>query len=730
MVVAASVTLVVLVAQGMGVLESAERAVTHAKFRWAGPDSGTTDIVHVDIDDGSLLEFGRWSSWSRTDLAAVVEALDAAGARTIALDLLFDDDEAPELLRLADGSVAELDPDDVLAAAMAASEATIVVPINAAPEPWRRSHDEFERDRARWEAARSKLPPASNPPDWHALAAPILPIADAADTFGLVEAPEATSGIRLVDVPAWRESGAVRAWQLGLAAAGAHLGVPPERIGVRDDTAVIGDRRVPIDGTSIIIPWVAPPDGPADRSHRWMGVHRHINIGQVRHLGEQRRTVRRAITALTGRDPGHRWTEADVDEAREHLAFYFGEADADRLAALAVDPAGSDEAERARAAMLARAGERLLTLTPAAAPNESWDRLAALVGGKLVFIGWAATGAAADVHVTPLGERTPGVVAHAAIADGVLAGRGIRRAPPWAGLALTAVSGLAAGAACLGGSVAVSLVLVVLIAAGVMAFDAAVLFGGRGVLAEVVPPLLACGLVWAACTAEHAVRLRREKSALQAQFRARVAPQLVEMLTAHPERVNVEGEARIVTCLFADLSGFTALTERLGAREAVALLNRLMTALTTELIGRGAYVNKFLGDGVMALWNAPTEDDRHAARACEAALACIAAAGRIEDGDGVGVRIGIATGEAIVGDCGAPPALNDYTAVGEPVNLAARLEQANKGRGTAVLAARATIESMSEVDRGCFEVRDLGEMTLEGLSRPVGVVEVVGWRAP
>ena len=146
------------------------------------------------------------------------------------------------------------------------------------------------------------------------------------------------------------------------------------------------------------------------------------------------------------------------------------------------------------------------------------------------------------------------------------------------------------------------------------------------------------------------------------------------------------GQCREVSILFADLAGFTTASERMGPEATVALLNRCMRDLTEQLTEHSAYVNKFLGDGLLAFWSAFGEQEDQADLACSAALAC----GRVIDAINADrpndpplrARVGVATGEAIVGDCGAPPKLNDYTVIGDTANLAARLESANKQFGT------------------------------------------------
>jgi class 3 adenylate cyclase len=190
----------------------------------------------------------------------------------------------------------------------------------------------------------------------------------------------------------------------------------------------------------------------------------------------------------------------------------------------------------------------------------------------------------------------------------------------------------------------------------------------------------------------------------------------------------MSGEEREVTVLFGDLAGFTKISESLGGAMTVATLNRYMKTLAGALVEHGAYLNKFLGDGVMAFWSAFTPDVGQAAHACRAAVACQDMVARLnaqpaaKGVPALGLRIGVATGRVVVGDCGAPPALNDYTVIGDAVNLASRLESASKQFGTSNLIDARTREQLGPND---VAVRPIGLVVVVGQTRPVNVFEVL-----
>lgn len=218
----------------------------------------------------------------------------------------------------------------------------------------------------------------------------------------------------------------------------------------------------------------------------------------------------------------------------------------------------------------------------------------------------------------------------------------------------------------------------------------------------------------------------KQRDQIKGLFKRYLNPVVVEELLRHPERAAPGGQRRELTVLFCDLAGFTTLSERLSPEELVAFLNEYFEAAVGVLARRGATLDKFIGDAVMCFWNAPLPEARHAALACQAAVELSqvveALAPRFE-ARGLGhidCRIGLNTGPCVVGNIGSKDA-QDYTAVGDTVNLASRLEGAAKVYGVRTLVSEQTVRAAGEGIR----VRELDLLRVKGRHEPVRVYSLV-----
>jgi adenylate cyclase len=209
-----------------------------------------------------------------------------------------------------------------------------------------------------------------------------------------------------------------------------------------------------------------------------------------------------------------------------------------------------------------------------------------------------------------------------------------------------------------------------------------------------------------------------------AAFRKYIPSDLVQALVSEGIEPSPGGSIRSLTVLFSDIAGFTGLSERLGD-QIIPLLSRYLDTMSREVSGHGGTIDKFIGDAVMAFWGAPAANADHAVDACRAALACQRAlrASGLADDDGrpLRVRVGINSGDMLVGNIGSEVRLN-YTVIGDAVNIASRLEGANKEYGTDIIIGEETRRLAG--DR--ILVRELDRLLVYGRAGDIAIYELLG----
>lgn len=225
-------------------------------------------------------------------------------------------------------------------------------------------------------------------------------------------------------------------------------------------------------------------------------------------------------------------------------------------------------------------------------------------------------------------------------------------------------------------------------------------------------------------------RLGAERRMIRNQFSVYVSPDVLQMLMSNPEMIR-RGQRREITLLFSDVRGSTALSENTAPEVWLAQLNEYMSYMTEVIFAYDGYVDKFMGDGIMAVWNAFGLQSSHAELAVRAALAMLKRLERLqqyweqaEDRTPFHIGIGLHTGEAVMGDAGSEQR-RQYTAIGDTVNTAARIEAMNKELGTTLIITEATAEQVKD----SFELRPIGEVPVPGRTRSVFVYEVLDEKA-
>ncbi|HUP30772.1 MAG TPA: adenylate/guanylate cyclase domain-containing protein [Usitatibacter sp.] len=330
-----------------------------------------------------------------------------------------------------------------------------------------------------------------------------------------------------------------------------------------------------------------------------------------------------------------------------------------------------------------------------------------------------------DMFATPFTERTrwftPGVEIHANVLESALRGDSLVPAPAFAPPALLIAAVALAVLAMRRWRPFVSLLVAAALMALVGALDWA-LFSYRNTWLPVVATMAGIATTYVALGGLAFLTEQRRRAEVRRAFSFYVSPEVVARVLAHPEQLRLGGERREITALFTDLKGFTTLTEKLGAEEVTKLVNEHFTRATAIVKRHGGTVTAFIGDAVMAMWNAPVEQPRHAACAVNAAREMqedidamrseLAARGL----PAIHMRIGVHTCVAVVGNLGAADRFH-YTAMGDGVNLASRLEGVNKLYGTGILLSGDTAQG---VDPDLF-LRQVGRVIVKGKSEPVDI---------
>lgn len=329
----------------------------------------------------------------------------------------------------------------------------------------------------------------------------------------------------------------------------------------------------------------------------------------------------------------------------------------------------------------------------------TFDR--ARIAGRYVLLGVSAPGLL-DLRSTPLQTAVPGVAIHAEALEQILGGSNLSRPAYATGMEIViiAIGGLAVMALLHTlGPVAAALLGVAAVLGVALASWLA--FTRAGVLLDPVYPALVLVALYLTTSLSRYIRAERERSFVRAAFSHYLSPPLVEELARNPERLKLGGEMREVSVLFADVRGFTGISEGLEAQALIGLINRIFTPLTDCILAGGGNIDKYMGDAVMACWNAPVAQPEHARQAALTALAMLRALEHLNAERAVhaalaGTRsapirlgIGLNTGLCAVGNVGSPERLN-YTILGDSVNIAARLQEASKTYGLPIIAGEST----------------------------------------
>jgi len=347
--------------------------------------------------------------------------------------------------------------------------------------------------------------------------------------------------------------------------------------------------------------------------------------------------------------------------------------------------------------------------------------------GKTVIIGATAPGLY-DLRPTPFGGVYPGMEILATALDNIVHKDFIRQAPQAATWISALLLALAAG---IGTSMLKKTVHMAALGLAVPAAAAAgsLLAARSGVWVDLVAPgFAAVGAFITAALLSYGVE-GRQRRFIKSAFRHYLSPQVIDRVLDDASLLRLGGERREISAFFSDVAGFTSISERLSPEELVGLLNAYLSEMTDIILDLGGTLDKYEGDAIIAFWSAPVEQSDHALRACRAALRCqkrlAERRGEFQRAYGheVRMRVGLNSGPAVVGNMGSERRF-DYTAMGDTMNLASRLEGAGKLYGVSILIGEETERRVREA----VLAREIDIIRVVGKSQPVRIFELIGER--
>jgi class 3 adenylate cyclase len=340
---------------------------------------------------------------------------------------------------------------------------------------------------------------------------------------------------------------------------------------------------------------------------------------------------------------------------------------------------------------------------------------------KIVLVGVYAEGLQ-DIHRTPYGNMY-GIEMIANTVNQILNGDFIHTAPDAINIALIVFFGLLISYIVGRRSILISY-LTTFVLVVVYFFAVVFLFDRYRYVLNLSAPLITSIITLFTMIAYRIMTEGKEKKAIQGMFSKYVSKSVVEELLKHPEKVDLGGEDKSITVLFSDIRGFTTLSEKLTPQELVSHLNDYLSAMTDIIFKYDGTLDKYVGDEIMAFWNAPIEQNNHAELACRTALEMMIKLGELNalwpEEKRLNIGIGLNTGIMTVGNMGSKSRMN-YTLMGDNVNLGARLEGTNKIYGTNIIISEFT----RDIVKDSFVCRELDSVVVKGKKKPVRIYEVM-----
>jgi adenylate cyclase len=357
------------------------------------------------------------------------------------------------------------------------------------------------------------------------------------------------------------------------------------------------------------------------------------------------------------------------------------------------------------------------------------------VEGKLVLIGTSAVGLL-DIKTTPVSAAIPGVEIHAQILESALTKSSLTYPNYAVGVELLVAVFVGLMIIIVAPILSASIIIALgAIVAAALIGTSWYLYSQYNLLIDFTYPLISSALVYLALVFMNYVKEQKQRQQIRAAFGYYLSPALVEQLARSPEKLVLGGEERRMTVLFSDVRGFTTISEHYkhDPQGLTRLMNQFLTPLTNAIIERKGTIDKYIGDAIMAFWNAPLDDPEQEINACEAALEMLARADRLnqqfkrdaEQNGGkympLNVGIGLNTGPCVVGNMGSDFRFN-YSVLGDTVNVASRLEARTKDYRIPIVIGAQTEQQAKEK----FATIEIDRIQVKGKSEPETVFTVLG----
>lgn len=252
------------------------------------------------------------------------------------------------------------------------------------------------------------------------------------------------------------------------------------------------------------------------------------------------------------------------------------------------------------------------------------------------------------------------------------------------------------------------------------------MFIGQHVWLDILYPMIALFIVYGGIAFYKYAVESGERRFIKKAFGHYISPEVVNQIIADPSKLELGGQEKVMTAFFTDIKGFSSFSEKMGPHDLVELLNEYLSEMTEIIRYNHGTLDKYIGDAIVAFFGAPLDDERHAVKACRAALesqrrlAALREKWKARDLPPIEVRIGINTGRMLVGNMGSKDTFN-YTMMGDEVNLASRLEGLNKQYGSSICITESTLNAAN----GEFEARELDLVRVVGRETPVRIYELM-----